>query len=551
MKTPQSVTKAVSETRRSATGGWLGRFWSDQSGTMSYVAVAGAMVMMVFGGIGVDMIHAELKRTKIQNTLDRAVLAAAAVENEMDAETTVQEYFNAMNLADALGSVDADVSARNKRVSADAAVTMPSQFMQLIGVDTLQATGDAVAEQGITEVEISLILDTSGSMGGTKIEQLKTASKNFVDTVLAGDGVTSPVSVSLVPYHATVSLGDDLPNYFNLQNLHDFSHCAVFDDSEFSTTAITPTQELEQLGQFDPISSSQTAGEAEYSWCNRGNDGAIMAVSSDADALKARIDTFEAWGNTAIDVGVKWGAALLDPAARPAISAMAYDGLVSQDNAARPANFNDQATLKYLVVMTDGQNTWQYDLKPEKKEAAGSGIWLADMGTGSVWDDKYSVQLTDPNTGAPVYYWTRYWYNASQRYQPTVDMIDHPSNPARELTWNEIYDRFGTNGLVNLLYWQPRNDGYISSADYADIQYPYEVIVTPPQADSRLSQVCTDAKNKGIVVYAVGVQAPEAGKVALQDCASSPSHYYDIDGSELDDTFGAIARSFQTLRLIQ
>ena len=53
-------------------------FAADTSGNMSYLAIVGSLVMMVFGGVGVDMMHAELKRTKVQNTLDRAVLAAGA-----------------------------------------------------------------------------------------------------------------------------------------------------------------------------------------------------------------------------------------------------------------------------------------------------------------------------------------------------------------------------------------------------------------------------------------------------------------------------------------
>ncbi|MDJ0823767.1 MAG: Tad domain-containing protein [Paracoccaceae bacterium] len=525
---------------------WLGRFWKEQDGAMSYFALAGALVMMVFGGIGIDMIHAELKRNKVQNTLDRAVLAAAAVSNGQDPTYTVQEYFRAMKMTDALQGVNVDMTDSTKTVAADGRYTMPSNFMQLLGVDTIQASGDATAIHGLTNIEISMVLDISGSMSGTKIQQLKTAAKNFVDVLLV-DGGTNPITISIVPYHATVNLGDTLPNYFALDGLHDQSHCAIFDDVSFYDTAIDPEEPQTQLGHFDPISTGTSGSDTNYTWCSTGNDNAIMPLSNDSVALKAHIDTLDAWGNTAIDVGMKWGLALLDPESRPAIAEMVTDGLLPAGAELRPADYTAADTLKFIVVMTDGQNTIQYDLKPEFKNPAsgGSGIWLSEAG------DKYSVALTDPATGDTVYYWSRFANNANKRYNPTIDFVDHPQFPAYEMSYPELYARFGTKAVASHFYATPRDDGYLTQAEYDAIRNSYETIVNGPEADDRLSIGCNAARLKGITVYAIGVEAPEAGLAAMQDCASSPSHYFDVQGDELNDTFEAIARSFKQLRLTQ
>ena len=148
-----------------------------------------ALMMMIFGGIGIDMMYAELQRTKIQNTLDRAVLAAADLDNELDAQGVVEDYMARMGLSDALVSVDVDEGLNYRTVTADGYRTMPSNFMQLIGIDNMQAGGHAQAMERINKVEVSMVLDISGSMDdGDKMAELQTAASDFVDTLLASGG---------------------------------------------------------------------------------------------------------------------------------------------------------------------------------------------------------------------------------------------------------------------------------------------------------------------------------------------------------------------------
>lgn len=51
-------------------------------------------------------------------------------------------------------------------------------------------------------------------------------------------------------------------------------------------------------------------------------------------------------------------------------------------------------------------------------------------------------------------------------------------------------------------------------------------------ADRDTKAACTAAKDKGVIIYSVAFQAPEAGKPLLQDCASSPAHYYDAKSAD-------------------
>ncbi|WP_159441599.1 VWA domain-containing protein [Roseivivax lentus] len=661
---------------------FLQHFWTEQDGSMSYLALTTALIMMAFGGIGVDLMHAELKRTKIQNALDRAVLAAAAIENERDAETVVRDYFRVQGIEGTLVNISPVEHMNYRRVTANGQQFMPTNFMQLLGIDNLHAEGLATAENGIANIEVALILDISGSMTGSKLEQLKKAASTFVDNALSSEASKASTSISIVPFNATVNMGTTLPDYIAFDRQHEYSSCAVFADDAFTQTALDASTPLEQLGEFDPYSTDTVAGQADQHWCHGGDTASIVVHSSDPNALKNQIATLTAGGNKAIDVGMKWGVSLLDPTARDVVRKMVEDGLIKADHAQRPAEYRAGETQKYIVLMTDGKNTTQYDLKPELKSSdALTGIYVNTQGTEDLADDDYSVRVdpvpnlttdhfpawaqaisnfvmyfdvdhdgawdvahkvedmpdmaprdldafldkavklaaaNDPSiggiqqlTGASIkggvqtslhfavrdnqngplpdqgpvmntgplpgetwtfadveaisastegttegdgphsYFWTRLAEIEDARYQPSIDGLE--SNPANvhELTYNDLFHRFGTRVAAELLLERPYTDGLVDSERYETLTSPYRVIADGSVADGRLSQVCGAAKENGVVVYAIGVEAPEEGRAAMRDCASSPSHFFDVEGDDLENTFSGIARNLTELRLIQ
>ncbi len=497
--------------------------------------------MLVFGGVGIDMMHAELKRNKIQNTLDRAVLAAADLDNERDPNLVVQDYFDAMNMGDALSDVEVEIGLVSKRVTASGSDTIPSDFMALIGVDELGINGVATAENTGANLEISMVLDISGSMSGQKLQQLKDASNSFIDTVMGEGGDDSSVTISLVPYNATVNLGATNAEYFTFEGLHDSSYCATFNANEFNTTAITPNQTLGQLGHFNIQANNR---DLSWAWCT---DSTIVAHSNDPDELKSHINSFSAGGNTAIDLGMKWGLALLDPAAGPAIQAMSLDGRAAGTAESRPAGFNDNATMKFVVVMTDGQNTSQYDLTSAKRTAL-SDVYMVENNPNTLSDNRYSIKVVDRSGDSnDLYYWTR-----NGRYRNYVDGQGNGANQTpQRLNFAELFARVNMRYYANTWYWNLYRAGYATYNEYYDAYYSYERTVDGNNADARLSDVCAAGRDEQVVIFAIGVEAPQRGLDAMGDCASSPAHFFDVDGDDLDSTFASIATTITQLRLTQ
>lgn len=611
----------------SATGGWLGRFWTDQRGSMSYMALAGSLIMMIFGGIGIDMMNAERDRNRMQHTLDRAVLAAANLNNTRDPKTVVEDYFHAMNLDEFLSNVDPKVDAGSKRVKAEGDGMISSSFLPLLGITALGIDGVAVAENAVAPTEISLVLDVSGSMSGAKLTQLKLAATNFVKSVLGDGGDTSRVTVSVIPYNATVNLGPELTARYALDLDHTFSTCATFNSVDFDTTILYPTQALQQIAHFDPISNGQLT--LNTPWCSTGSTNTIIAHSADPVFLETFINGLQAQGNTAIDLGMKWGTALLDPSAQPVVADLSAKGLAPTSAKYRPAPYGSK-TNKFIVVMTDGENTQQLDLKPNMKLPTDmSDVWVDDNGTDTVTDDRWSILVKDnPGDNNDVYYWphTGTYTNGPFSYiqggvaglvngvakvtgvtetdsivcssykadgansgntaavegtlsnsYGTVNKGNIPNGVATgwwkkfgsavtgaakqtrdctkyapvRLSWQELFGTVKVSEYANTWYWKLYSDGKKTYDQYYASFYSWEIKVDGPAANDRLHRVCKAAKDQEIVVYSIGVEAPAAGLAAMSDCASSPAHFFDVNGSELVDTFASISDMLVELRLVE
>src|SRR5690606_33012346 len=79
-------------------------------------------------------------------------------------------------------SVEPNLDTQSLKVSVTA--TLPTTLLRVIGKDRLQvhASSTTQSESG-RGMELALVLDTTGSMSGSKIAALKSASRDLVDVI--------------------------------------------------------------------------------------------------------------------------------------------------------------------------------------------------------------------------------------------------------------------------------------------------------------------------------------------------------------------------------
>jgi len=537
-----------------------GQFFKDDAGSMTIFGMFMLMCMMVMVGIGVDAMRHERERAHLQYTLDRAVLAAADLDQPLSPQAVVEDYFAKAGLSDALSNVQVTDTLGSRTVSATAESTLPTFFMRMTGVDDLAVATASTAQENIDAVEISLVLDVSGSMNRhSRLSNLKVAAKDFVDEMF-DNSVPGTITISIVPYATQVSVPEELFDELNVSEEHNFSRCINWAADEFNTTTISTTEAYQRTMHFDPWNDfdgrdNGSSGELVHDpICEAEASREILLLEDDRTTLKTFIDNLFADGNTSLDVGMKWGSILVDPTFRPIVQALAHPdvGLIDPSYANRPVAHTDAETIKVVVLMTDGQNTNQYYIEDGFREGPSNIWWNAEEEEYSVYDppsDRYFVPHRDAWADQPYgngsdtvcdwrldgFYWS---YGCETEEQP---------GSAVQLSYPDLWAYTSMEWIVEDLYEPWMNDDLAWSRWYHDVQSSYGRSVK----NTRTTNICGASKDNGTVVFTIGFEAPDASETLLENCASSPSHYFDVEGLEISDAFSAIASSIRALRLTQ
>ena len=532
--------------------GRLAAFARREDGAIMVFGVFVFILMVFAGGMAVDTMRHEERRTELQYTLDRAVLAASSLEQPGDPAEVVRNYVEAQGFDPDSLDITVEETLNSRRVTAVSREPIQSFFVQLLGVDEMIVPARSRAEDRFTDVEIAMILDVSGSMGsGDRLVKLKPAARDFVSAMLAGPAREN-TTISLVPYHSNVNVGAELSPLFGLDATHSVSHCAWFEDAQFNQTDLSDTTTLERYAHYDRFTAGRTKGLFTRPQCDVDTRRAVLPWSNDVAQLHARIESLHAYGNTSIDTGVKWGTILLDPSSQDELLAMRTAGLVSDDHADRPYAYDRESTAKYLVVMTDGANTYQDDLVTGRKNGDPSGVFvytpdwtlLSDktaIDGGDGYDASGNAQYTFlVKSRADAGITDRYFDPVTDTYRSTPI----GGGDARELTYQQLYARLPARHVYNTMTaGMPQDD-----------RLRYGIIletIGPDKADDRLADICAAARAQGVTIFTIGFEAPTKGVAALKTCASRESHHYDADTTDISGVFASIASTIQRLRLKQ
>lgn len=384
-----------------------------------------------------------------------------------------------------------DFTLNSQQVNATATFEVDTFFLRLSGIDTLGGNTASGATVTQNDIEISLVLDVSGSMGGAKIINLRTAGSDFVGNMLAGER-SDYTFINLIPFDHGVNMPLPVYSMFDNNMWHPYNGCGAFTPESYATNAINPATDLMQTTHY-PVPVYDWGG---YNWGNwpAGTNAQItswsdqtcdvpqsIVYSNNTAELQASIASYTALGATAGFVGVKWAAGLLDPSAGSVVTSLIASGDVDVNFAGKPAAYSEENTLKFIVFMSDGGmndafiHTDGYDQAVDEN--------------GDPFP-RYSIQNAD------------FWIN----YQPSIE-----NPPPAPLS-------FSSSG---------------------------------PTGSNPLVAACNTADEAGIIVFTIayGLTPGGAPDLALSECASSLGHHFNVETDDLDAAFTSIEASIQRLRL--
>jgi Flp pilus assembly protein TadG len=369
------------------------RFRDDTCGNVAIIFALVSVVLMLAIGAAVDVgrwLHA---RDQTVAAIDAAVLAGgrALQTNSSDksgAIAAAKKYYDE-NVTSRLpvinDSVNFAVAPDGMGMRASGTAFIKTPFLQFAAIDKLPLLSTsqtdfgksqiAVGGNGGENIEVSVMLDVTLSMQGTKINDLKTAAKDLVNIIIWADQSKFTSKVALVPFSEDIRLpstalnkarGTGLATCKELNNgtsktcgskqangttRYYLSPCAVERKGTQKYTDVAP-------GSGNYVMANYT----DDGNCTIPSSGEVVPLTSDKTSLISKIDKLSVAGGTAGHLGTAWAWYMLAPN---------WASLWS--SASQPKAYGTADLRKIAILMTDGEYNTQYDTNGVKTGLSDAG----------------------------------------------------------------------------------------------------------------------------------------------------------------------------------
>lgn len=509
---------------------WLNRLWRNEEGSVFIIGAVAALAVVGAVGIAVDAGRAQMAQTKLQNALDAAGLAAGASVNSSDLEAVAQKYlavnFSDGNLGTTVTNVTTVLSNNDQLLTITATATQPTTFMKIFGRDAVDLQAETEITRTNKGMELAMVLDTTGSMAGSKLTALKNASHDLLDILFGDETTAENLWVGVVPFSQAVNVGTSHTDWL------DATHFASLD-----------------------WGSTSWAGCVEARWAN-GND--VTDVVPNPGTLPGS-EKFKAyyWPDDANNNWITTGTS----------SNTVTTSLCSKKSSCTCSNYGPCTTTTNGNVSTT----------------------ISCSGSGSNRSCKKDVTTTTPTTNYTIdseHGPNRYCpsevtrlTNVKSTVEGGIDALvargnTHVSEGAawgwRLLSpqWRGLWGGTMQTNNLPLAYNTPlmvkaaiiMTDGENTITNNVDGAYDYlsqnrlgttnsSTAVT--KLNTKLSTVCTAMKQQGILVYTILFDLNNASVGTLmKNCATSPDYYFESpDEATLQKAFKTIGDSLANLRI--
>ena len=387
----------------------------ENSGQISIIVALVLIPILTIAGLAIDFQRTSTYKSRVQYAMDGALIAGskAKQEGKTNAEIAqiVSDYMNAV-LSVGEGELATtychqavvDVAQNSEDINASINCSYPTTLSMAIGRTEMNFEVNSTSTYGIGNLDVAFVFDVSGSMGGSRIRDLRDAAKTAVDILLPegannGNGLTR---IAMTSYSNMVDAGDyfeavtgKTPFRQYTEHYSDWQstgvcirfagrsrRCREYQQQlvNFAATyTINDTCVYERDGvhafndappganetyTFNDADGNPQTGtgdsyltERQPIWDSRNDhwdapsrsctDHPPLPLTDDVSALKKYIDDLDPSGLTAGHQGTQWGWYLISP--------HWGDIWVSEAGEdARPFSYDEPDTAKAVIMMTDG-----------------------------------------------------------------------------------------------------------------------------------------------------------------------------------------------------
>jgi Flp pilus assembly protein TadG len=203
----------------------------NTEGNMTITFALASIPLLIGIGAAVDASRISREDSTFHAAVDSACLAVAADDRSATSNGSVSAA-NLKALEDLAaeyiktnyspsrgyeGEPSVQVEVGDSFITTDAELDFPTTIMALAGVNSIQLKAHCKVAMAMRPIEVVMVMDTTGSMSGTKMTQSKAAAHKFLETVYGGSLATKPrseyIRVAFVPFAASVRLNTSGSDY--------------------------------------------------------------------------------------------------------------------------------------------------------------------------------------------------------------------------------------------------------------------------------------------------------------------------------------------------
>ena len=511
-----SSTRSGNGRVRRAMGGLAGRFLRDARAGVAIPFALTAIPLTFMSVAAVDFHRASMVKNGLQDALDAATLAVG--RSTLTAAADVQALGSSTLSANLRAYPNTHLDSTSfvldgNSVEASAHVSVTPLVADAFGGGQLHVDASSEVVRAVNKLEVAMVLDNTGSMAGSKLTLLKTAAKNFIDTLSAAAARSADpnsVKIGVVPFSMTVNVGSTYQNA-----------------SWMDTTGASPINDELFASHVNRFTLFQQMGVA-WGGCVESRQAPydVQDTAPSADTPATLFTPFFApdepdlqgyYNNYLADVTT--GAWNVRQAYVAKYNTQTFSHTGTNGSTGYQLGPNAGCSLQALARLSTNWTSLKSTV--DGMNAVGD----TNIPMGMMW----GWHVLSPNApfadGVP--------YGTAKTTKVMVLMTDGQNQNTSNNDGNASF--YSGDGYI----WQNRLG--ISSGSNAQ---------RTTALDGRETAVCTNMKNQGIVVYTVRVDVNDNNYTVLQGCASSPDKFYDVqDATQLSAVFNAIAGAIENLRI--
>lgn len=335
-------------------------FLRNDHGAVAIVFAFLVVTLGTFVGGAVDFARFYQMKSAYRDAIDVAALAAARVKqtggDDDAAIAAANAYLNQVKTRfPAEGSAKIQMKDDGRTVEVTMNLKMGTHFLRLMRMDVMPLSLSTTAQYGVgPDVELSMMLDTTGSMSGAKLDALKVAVEDLINIVVRDDRGGAKSRVALAPFSNAVKL--KTKHFRTATGKKNGNGCVVERGGADAYTDAGPAPGR-QLAALEDASATAK--------CENGAE--VFPLTDKKSELKKMVRAMSAGGSTAGHIGIAWAWYLLSPE-----WAKLYDSDddgSDDESSSRPASYADLTKKnaagvpklrKIAVLMTDGEFNTQY-----------------------------------------------------------------------------------------------------------------------------------------------------------------------------------------------